>query len=771
MHYYQYLSHNMSTKSSLICDRVSIYLISLAALFGMIAFIPGGFIPVGILKGYIILILTLLGLISWILGRFFEGCFRAPQSPLVLALGVLIVTQFFSALFSKSSQVAFFGENFEQGTFAVFGSLLVLTFLVSTLFTNTKKIFLFIKCYFVLYLVIALFQLIHLFFPQITSMGVFSSRVDSLVGAWGDFSIISGSALIGFALAFQFTKPSNKLKALYIFGMIISLFFVILCNIFTVWVIVGLFSIIVLIYTLVANRLSEEKKFPLIPFLLSFVSLLFILANNLIGDTLAALLKASFIDVHPSFLATAHVAAGIIKSHPILGSGPNNFINEWLINRPVLVNSNPFWNAPFTAGSSFLSTVAVLSGLFGILAVTFFIGSFLYTSVKSVFLSVVEKEKRIKIFSFFVITMYFLTAITVYSPGVSVVLISFFSIGLFIAFLSNEGFLKIRSLNFLKDQRISFFSILVIVAVLMLSASFIYVGTERFVSNIFFQEAISESRKGNLDGANNYLTQAIRLSDLPVYERTKVFIAEQSIQKTLNTSANDTSSDNVKSILQNAISLGNASAISAISLDSQNPTNYIVLGDFIKKVAVLKIEGAGDRAIEAYNKAISLAPNYPKSYLSLAQLYFDSGDNTNAGIYAQKAIDLKKNYTEAYYLMAQIEVVKGNTQGAVDRLQDATLFDPNNPDTFFELGLIRFQNEKFADAVSAFRSVLIINTQYLNAWYYLALADKKVGNLEEAKTILTALQKRFPDDKNITSELNSISDKNSNEEKTKNSRF
>ena len=87
-------------------------------------------------------------------------------------------------------------------------------------------------------------------------------------------------------------------------------------------------------------------------------------------------------------------------------------------------------------------------------------------------------------------------------------------------------------------------------------------------------------------------------------------------------------------------------------------------------------------------------------------------------------------------------------------MQDATLFDPNNPDTYFELGVIRYQSGDYQDATTAFRSAIVINNQYLNAWYYLALTDQKLGNSSEATTILTALHNRLPDNKTISDALN-----------------
>ena len=743
----------MSIKSSQLCDRVGVVSLSLSVFLAIVAFLPGGFMPSGILKGYLVVITVLIGLVSWLVGRLIEGTFRIPWSPLIGASGVFVVVLFLSALFSHAGYAAFFGESFEQGTFAVLAGLLFMTFLVSMLFSTRDRIMFFLKGFFGLYIVLAVFQLVHVLFPSFTSFGVLTNRVDTPVGNWGDFAFLSGSVLVGLTLLLQFAKLPRNIRIVAIVGASLALFFVILCNILTVWILVGIAAVLILVYTLITNRTSEDRRFPFIAFLLSLLALLFVWANNLLGGILASLLKASFLDVHPSFSATLHVAGLSLRSHPILGSGPNSFMNEWLINRPTLVNTNSLWDTPFSAGSSYLATVGILGGALGILSVVFFLGSFAFESVKKVFSPSATKERQLTIFCMFLMSLYFVLAVTLFSPGIAVLTATFFFIGLFLAVLVGENLIAVREVNFLKDQRASFFAILCIIGLLMVSAGIAYSATERFGAVVFYQKGISAIQKGSLDEANTNIDRAIALSDLPSFERTKVLVAEQSIQKTLNGAPDSASPDVIKSTLQNAISLGNSSATAAVNLDTSNPANYLAFGDLLRMVVPLKVDGAFDRAKEMYSQAISLAPNYPKSYLSLAELYYDSGDNANARVYAQKAIDLKANYTDAFFLMSQIEVANGNTQAAVKRLQDATLFDPNNPDTYFELGVIRYQSGDYQDATTAFRSAIVINNQYLNAWYYLALTDQKMGNATEANTILTALHNRLPDNKTINDAL------------------
>ncbi len=744
-----------TNKSSFICDRVSIIALSLTVFLGIIAFFPGGLIPSDILKGYIIVTGVLVSFICWLLGRLIEGSFNIPWTRVLLTTGILVVVLFLSSIFSNQSYLSFFGEGFEKGTFAVVGSSILGLFLASVFFSERDRISTFIQSFFVFYIVIALYQLVHLFFPAITSFGIFFNKVNTPVGVWSDFSILSGIALIGFVLTIQFIKPSKIVKIFTFIGAALALFFVILTNILTVWILIGISAIIVLVYSLILNRSSNERTFPFYAFGLVLVALLFVLANNLIGGVLAGSLKASYIDIHPNRDATMQVAGKMLKYDPILGPGPNHFAEKWLIERPVGVNTSVLWDTQFSSGSSYLGTVSVLTGGLGLLAVALFLLSFLYEGASKVFkTSKEDPENNFLVFGLFVMTFYFVLAVTLFDPGVSIILCAFIFMGMFLGVLIADGRIKMHTISFLKDQRIGFFSILSIVALLMVSAGTVYISAEHFAGLVYFQRSLVSDNSGDIDNANTYLSRAISFTDLPVFERARVMFAEQSVKKTLNMPTTSITPDQVKTILQTVISNGNTAARQAVALDPTNPINYLALGDFLKMLLPLKIEGAGAAATDAYNRGINLAPHYPRLYLNLASLYFDSGDNKNARTYAEKAIAEKSNYTDAYFLMSQIEMAEGKADAAITRLQSAELFDSNNPDVYFELGLLYYQTGDYNNAVSSFRASVSIDGQYLNAWYYLALSDKKIGATTEANSILESLHNSFPNNQSVSNALN-----------------
>lgn len=746
----------MSIKNYQKCDRVAAIALTLSVFLGIVAFVPGGFLPGSVLKGYLLVLGVLISLSAWLVGRLLEGSFRLPKTVLLPASGLLFVGMLLSVAFSHTPSLSFLGEGFEPGTFIMIAVFLIAMFLGSALFSTKRRFFGFLSGFLGLYILIALYQVVHLIFPSATAFGAFAGRVSSPVGLWSDFAFLSGAALIGFTLVLEFFKPVRMMKVLSVIGALLALFFVALANVFSVWVLVGVSALVILTYRLVATRFSEHRHFPFMAFILSLVALMFILANNLLGGFLAQQLQSSFVAVNPSLSATVDIAKSSIAEHPVFGVGPNRFLQEWVTYHPATVNSHMLWNVPFNSGSSFVLTVALLGGAVGILVLLLFLASFFYESFRRSFSKSEDTSSELFVFSLFILTLYFVVSIVIFSPGLSVILCAFFFIGLLLASLKSSGRLQERTVHFLKDQRASFFSILLIVFLLMLSAGTIYASTERFASLIYFNKGVRAANMGDLPKADQRFLQAIALSDLPVYQRARVLLAGRTLQDIVSKTTEQTSEDAIKAALQQTISAGNAAALRAVALDSKDPANYLALGDLMRLVASLKVEGAFDSAHEAYERAIAIAPHYPVSYLSLAELYFEAKDNKNARLYIDKALVEKPNYTEAYFLLAQIEIAEGNTSGAIKKLEDAAVVDPNNPNIYFELGVLRYQSSDYKGAVSAFNVAVNLKPDYLNAWYFLALASDRNGARQDALSILEKLHEGLPENEAVKTALDNV---------------
>ena len=303
-------------------DRIAAVILSATALLGLVAFVPGGSMSGDILKGYILIAGSLLSFLFWLVARLIEGSFKMPVSKIAAALGIFAGAELVSAFFSHTPYLAFFGQGFDQGAALSLAALALMSFLASMLIATGKRLALFLSGFFVTYVALALFQLLHLFFPAATSFGALSGVTSTTLGSWVDFGYLSGAALLGFVLLLSFFKPAKPARILAAFGSLLALFFIILIGSSMVFLFVGLGALAILTYKILAGRSSSSPRFPTTAFILALVMLFAFLTSGIFGSFLATRLGATYTEAHPNLAATLTVAHASLYEHPIVGSGP-----------------------------------------------------------------------------------------------------------------------------------------------------------------------------------------------------------------------------------------------------------------------------------------------------------------------------------------------------------------------------------------------------------------------------------------------------------------
>ncbi len=751
----------MLKKNFRLCDNIARFSLLATVLLTIIAFVPGGFVSIVLLKGYVLVVGVSVAFVAWLMGRLMEGAVTFSRSWILISTGVLLVSILASTFFSSTPYLSLFGEQLDQGAFVPFAFMCVGLFLASQLFQDKKSLSYFFSSAYVLYGVIALYQLAHLFFARALSFGMFTANVSTPLGLWSDFAYLSGAMLIGAVIVHEFFHLPKIIRSLMFSAGVLALFFVATTNILLVWMLVGLSMLLILVYRLLFSEETDGSRFPIVSFLLTLGALFFSITNASFGGRLASLLHASYLGVDPSFSVTVHVAYESIKAHLIFGAGPNRFFHEWIAYRPLSVNANMLWNSIFSFGSSFLLTITTLAGILGVLSGLFFVGSFFYEGWNNLFRqSFRTQNERIHpgIFATFVLTLYFFLIILFASPGTGITFLSFFWIGLFIAVLSSAGLIEKHTFEFAQKK---FFGVIAIcVVVLGVTVSFLSsIGaTKRLIVAVHYANGVHSANAGNVAEADLQFMRAITTVDLPSIERDRVQLAVDTIQAEFTNVPSNTAQLSVDSrnTIQNAIKVGTAASLAAVSLDPSDVQNYLVYGDFMRSLSPLKIQESFNNARDAYLKAVNVAPNYPVSYYDLARLYAGSGDSKNATVYATQALAIKPNYEEVFYLEAQLALAQSDVDTAVTILKKAISTDPSNSQIYSELGQVQYKAGRYTDAVASFGSATALDSSDTNSWYYLAQAFAKTGDQKEASMILTALHARYPDNKDISNALLSL---------------
>jgi cytochrome c-type biogenesis protein CcmH/NrfG len=186
--------------------------------------------------------------------------------------------------------------------------------------------------------------------------------------------------------------------------------------------------------------------------------------------------------------------------------------------------------------------------------------------------------------------------------------------------------------------------------------------------------------------------------------------------------------------------------------------NYVNLGNIYSALVPLSVSNSYESAISAYDKALALAPNNPSIFLSKANVEIANKNTTEARNLIKQALDMKLNYVDALFLLAQIETGEGNLLEAIKQAEYAGQVAPNDPTVFFRLGLLRYNNNDYSGAVSAFEKAVILDNTYLNARYFLGLSYKKAGRSSDALIQFNILKEVLPDNEDIKKAISSINE-------------
>jgi hypothetical protein len=664
-----------------ILDRISFYSLFIVVVLLPIFFLPFTKIPIEISKGLLLIVGLSISIIFWTAARFSDGKIVLPKSRLLLSGLALVVVFLLSALFSPAMKMSFFGTMLDLGTFYFMLACFLLMLFSSLIFNDLKKAKMVLRGSIIAAAVVLLFQSLRLFMPNTLSFGILGSNTGNILGSWNALGLFAGFSVVLSLFILEFLSVSKTKKILLGLLLLLSIIFVAIVNFPTVWWILGIFALIVFVYKISSNANvvsaeSAEKKriFPVFSFFVIMLSLLFLMSGQFIGGLLPNHLGISNFEVRPSFSATMSVARGTLAKNPILGAGPNRFAEMWALHKPVAINASSFWDSSFDQGSGLLPTFAVTTGVLGVLAWLIFLALLLVTGLKSFFSSQKKNSSEISTETviFFIMSLYLLVAACFYSVGPAMFLLAFIFLGIFIGLSAAHKPEEEIKMSFLDDPRKSFFSILILILIMVVSAAACFKYIERFVSVPYLQDAVSTA---SLDGAESSINEAVSLYPNDLYLRTYVQVYLSKINSLV---AKGTLSESDKTDLKNSFDQATSAAQLAVNYDPTNFLNFESLGSMYATGASLGVPDAASQAITAYEKASSLNPLNPGLKLTLAQTAFNNKDIEGAKNYAQEALSLKGDYVNALVVLSQIDQSQGDNADALSYAQAALSLSPQD---------------------------------------------------------------------------------------------
>ena len=108
--------------------------------------------------------------------------------------------------------------------------------------------------------------------------------------------------------------------------------------------------------------------------------------------------------------------------------------------------------------------------------------------------------------------------------------------------------------------------------------------------------------------------------------------------------------------------------------------------------------GEIEDAIDAFERVISLKPDFAEAYSNLG-LAFQNRFQLNEALLNYKiAVSLKPDYSDAYYNMGNAQYYSGNLEGAIEAYRKAVSFQPDHADAYYNLGRLHWLRQDFVEA-------------------------------------------------------------------------
>jgi|SRR3989339_1958148 len=661
-----------------ILDKISFWSLFAVIVLLPVFFLPFTKIPIETSKGLLLVAGLAVSIIFWIAARFSDGKISFPKSWFLLSgFGVLLVF-FISALFSGTPQVSLFGIMFDVGTFYFMLGAFLLMLISSILLKDIKNAKMVFWGVIISSGVLFLFQIFHLFMPNLLSLGILDGKTASVLGSWNAFGLFAGFSAVISLFIVEFFSISKTVKWLLGILIAVSVILSAAVNFPLVWELLGVFSLIIFVYKIsfsFSKREEGDKKhFPVFSFTVMMISLLFFMSGQFIGGFLPNRLGLSNLEISPSFGATMSVTKQALVEDPILGIGPNKFKEAWSMHKPEAINLSQFWDTSFDFGSGLLPTFASTTGILGILAWLAFFVLFIITGVKSLFFSI-KNNMGWEVTIFFVASLYLFVSSLFYSTGTVLFLLAFAFTGIFIGLYSSGHSDREITISFLNDSRKVFFSMFLLILLMIATAAAGFKYVERLVSVSYFEKALSAS---TIPVAEDSIIKAISLHQNDLYFRTYAQVYLTKIDSIV--AKGSTLSETDKADLQTSFDQAVNGVQLAIGYDKTNYLNHSSLGVVYNTAGLLGVKDAYSKSIEAYKTASTLNPLNPGIKLVTGRIFFAEGKTNEARDYVKEALALKPDYIEALLTISQIEKSSGNNSSAISYAETALSLAPDNKD-------------------------------------------------------------------------------------------
>jgi tetratricopeptide (TPR) repeat protein len=612
---------------------------------------------------------------------------------------------------------------------------------------------------------IVLYNLVRLVFgAEFLSLSSFDSLTVSPIGGFNDLAIFSAiTVVLGLVTLLQL--PLKPWMQWFLASLIsLSVLFLMIVNFFFLWLIIGFFGLLFLIYILTKDTLFKRPEVseeagngvsPVIVFmtlLVCVLSALFVVAGDFAGNKISQITEINYIEVRPSMSATIDMVKAEYRSDAFLGTGPNRFSDLWRVNKDPSINETAFWNVDFVTGFGFVPTLFATLGLLGGVLFLAFNVSYLYLGYRMLL-----RNESTDPFWYYVGTASFTSSLIlwvvsyVYSPGAAILIITAFFTGLsFVAYQSLVPSAA-KTIPLASSRKQGFFLMAISVVLVVGSVATLFSVGKQYIAQTDFVKSISTATSVEEFELAVQSAYGLYPDDrfITTLARAKLASLRQLLSKP---EPNEADQQAFVSTAQQVILL----AQEAARTDTSNPDAYSVLADVYFALAQAGLEGAMEQANSALEEAKKRDPLDPTYSLFSAYVAAQTGDLAKAREQVNNALGLKRNFGEALFLLSQIDIQEGNVEAAIATTQQLVTFEPENPTRFYQLGILLAANKQYNEAVAAYQEAIAKDANFANARYMMALTMLELKNNEGALEQLRTVQQTNQDNAELAELIRQI---------------
>lgn len=737
--------------------RRSFELISPLSLLAFFALLPVFFLPlpwVTLPESKVLLVVILLGvaILGWALSFLFNGVVRVPRAWILIVGLLLPIAYLISTILSGVASVSIVGSGVEQDTLAA--ACLWYLALSGTAFICSdaviKGIYA-VRALFAGLLVLDVLELVHLFAPSLSSFGgILSSQTANPLGGWYELGIISGLAVF-LALACLSTPVSDGVwKKVLTIVAALSFALLVVINAREVWIGVAAVSVVYgLISVFAARHLYQIYRLhawrPVLGWLaLAGVAVLFVFFGTVVNGYLPSSFQISQTEVRPSWSGTLLVGSHALAqpSRLAFGAGPNTFMQEWALYKPVEVNQTVFWNTDFGSGIGSIPTSLISIGIFGGVAWALFVLMILVLMVRLVHSS--PRQGASMLLEPLLLGVLFLIGFHIlYVPGPALSILTFLLLGLAIGYATSLGRISHRSVSMAMQGMVSRMYVIIVFVFVFASVVTCLGVAQVITAEMLINKSVATyNTSGDLAKSTRLVSDALRIypkdtrGQRAAIELGLLRIADMSSKSPMD----DATAARLKSTIEDTIHYG----LSAVAIDGDDYQNWLELANLYQQLAGANVGGAYENAQSAYAELIAKNPTNPLPYLQRARLELLQNHTDAALSDLSTAIRLKPDFAAAYYVASQVLTEQKDFQNALPAAKAATQYAPNDPLAWYNLGAVAYTATDYTDAVSALEHALSIEPQYANATYALGLSYYQLGRVTDSIKIFQQLSALDP---------------------------